>query len=350
MKTFRNIYPQVWDFVNLLLASRKARRHKRWKNDAMAFERRLEENLWELHAELSSLSWQPGPGRQFRIRRPKERLITAAPYRDRVVHHAICNVIEPVLDARFIHNSYACRQNKGTHAAHDKCQHHLRHCRYGFRGDIHRYFPSIDHTILLKHIERWFVDKELMEIIKRIVTSHTESADSLQYFPGDDLFTPTERHRGLPIGNLTSQLFANLYLNDLDHFVTRELKCSAYLRYMDDFMLFSDDKDFLQNARMNIEEFLGDQLRLRPHPKKSQVFATKDGAPFLGFHLYPRRRRILKVNVTEFKHRFSQHRREFRTARLTLDELNSRVRGWIGHAAHGDTYRLRQNVLAGLTL
>ena len=189
-----------------------------------------------------------------------------------------------------------------------------------------------------------------MEIIKRIVTSHYERTDSLQYFPDDNLFTPAERHRGLPIGNLTSQLFANLYLNDLDHFVTRELKCGAYLRYMDDFLLFHDDKDFLHNACSSIEEFLGDQLRLKLHPKKSHIIATKDGSPFLGFHLYPRRRRILKTNVTEFKHRFSQYRREFRAGRLTLDELNSRVRGWIGHASHGDTYRLRQNVLAGLKL
>ncbi|MDP2322608.1 MAG: reverse transcriptase/maturase family protein [Gammaproteobacteria bacterium] len=350
MKTFRHLFPQVWDFDNLCLAARKARRRKRWKPATMDFERHVEENLLDLQEELRTLTWQPGAPRCFVVTRPKAREISAAPYRDRVVHHALCNVIEPVLEARFIHDSYACRPGKGTHAALDRCQTYLRRCRYGLRGDVRRYFPSIDHATLLDMLGRRFPDPDLMTVIARIVGHHQEAAWKHLPLPGDDLLTALERPAGLPIGNLTSQLFANLYLHDLDTFVTQDLRPAGYLRYMDDFVLFHDDKGELARLRGRVDAFLAERLRLTLHPRKSQVFACGDGTPFLGFHLYPRRRRLLARGIREFKRRFREHRQDYLAGRMTLPEITGRVRCWIGHAAHADSYRLRRRLFAGLAI
>lgn len=348
MKTFRHLFPQVWSFDNLCLAARKARRRKRWKSSTMAFERQLEDNLLELQGELRSMAWQPGESRRFIVSRPKQREICAAPYRDRVVHHALCNIIEPIMDSRFIHDSYACRTRKGTHAALDRCQHFLRRFDWGLRGDIKRYFPSIDHGILLGMVSKRFPETEMVELFRRVIAHHQVPAWTALPLPGDDLLTPLDHPAGLPIGNLTSQLFANRYLHELDLFVTQKLRPGAYLRYMDDFIVFHDRKQNLARFRTHIEEFLAEKLRLTLHPRKSQVFRSDNGTPFLGFHLYPRRRRLLAAGIREFKHRFRSYRKSYEAGQMDLADLTNRVRCWIAHAEHGDSYRLRRRLFAGL--
>jgi retron-type reverse transcriptase len=352
MKTYKNIYPQICNFENLYLAWRSARCGKRNRQAVADFEFNLEHNLLELQRELLTHTYQPGGYHNFYIREPKRRLVSAAPFRDRVVHHALCNVIEPIWEARFIHHSYACRVGKGTHKAINQCQQWIRQYRYAFQGDIVKYFPSIDHPILRGLLANKIADRETLWLVDQLLDSGAgiqvdEAPQTL--FPGDDLFTLL-RPRGLPIGNLTSQFWANVYLNELDQFVKQELKCAAYLRYMDDFVLFCDDKAQLHAWKTAVRGYLASSLRLSLHPKKSLVYHVKVGVDFCGFRIYPTHRRLRKSSIRRFVQRFRRQREAYHRGELSLTEINTSVQCWVAHAAHGDTWRLRNRLFNDYTL
>lgn len=346
LKTFKQLYPQIYAFDNLYQAFRAARKGKRDRAAVADFEFNLEHNLLALEDELRAQTYTPGPYTNFYIHEPKRRLVSAAPFRDRVVHHALCNVIEPIWEARFIAHSYACRAGKGVHAALDRCHTWVKRYPYAFQGDIVKYFPSIDHTILSGLLERRIADPSTLWLIRRIMDS---GADILAherpqtYFAGDDLFAAL-RPGGLPIGNLTSQFWANVYLHELDQFVKHELHCPAYLRYMDDFVLFSADKAQLHAWKAAVREFLAERLRLVLHVKKSLVFPVKVGLDFCGFRLYPTHRRLRRSSVRRFVQRFRRQRAAYQAGQLDLETVHTSVRSWIAHAAHGDTWRLRRRL------
>ncbi len=282
MRAARNLFPQVCAFENLYRAFRRARRGKRDREEVAAFEYDLEDNLLKLQDELRTGRYRPGSYRNFWVHEPKRRKISAAPFRDRVVHHALCQVIEPIFERTFIHDSYACRLKKGTHRAVDRCQAFARRHRYVLKADIQKFFPSIDHDILLGLVGNRLADLQVMELVRQILSSGEGVLDEeyvMQWFPGDDLLARF-RPRGLPIGNLTSQFWANIYLDRLDHFAKRHLKCRAYLRYVDDFLLFSDDKGQLHRWKEEVKAFLG-CLRLTLHDRKSVVFPVSEGIDFL---------------------------------------------------------------------
>ncbi len=351
MKTFRHLYPQITTFENLFLAFRNAARGKRRKTDVAEFEYHLEENLFQLQSELQTGDYQPGAYRHFNIYDPKPRLISAAPFRDRVVHHALCQVIEPIFERRFIYDSYACRVGKGTHAALDRAQQFARRYPYVLQCDIQAFFPCMDHQILLAQLARVIGDVPTLSLCKKIMDSgagiHPET-HAPQYFPGDDLFAGL-RPRGLPIGNLTSQFWANVYLNPLDHWIKRQLKCPAYLRYVDDFLLFSDDKEQLHAWRQAISDYLAN-LRLRLHENRAAVFPVSTGIPFLGFRIYPDHRRLKRRNGVAFQRRYARLRAQAAAGKLPLSRLEDAVRGWIAHAKHGDTWGLRRALISSYTL
>lgn len=346
MKTYKHLYPQIHNFGNLYWAYRDARRGKRDRTAVADFEFNLEHNLFSLEAELRDQTYQPGPYTNFYIYEPKRRLVSAAPFRDRVVHHALCDVIEPVWEARFIATSFACRVGKGTHKALDQCHTWVKRYTYAFQGDIVKYFPSIDHQILYSLLARRIADPQTLWLIRQIMDSGAgilvHEAQPL-YLADDDLFAAL-RPRGLPIGNLTSQFWANVYLNELDMFVKHELHCPAYLRYMDDFVLFSDDKAQLHEWKSAVDHFLAERLRVVLHPKKSLVFPVKVGVDFCGFRIYPTHRRLRRSSVRRFVKRFRHQRAAYRQGELSLDALNTSVRSWIAHADHGDTWRLRRRL------
>jgi Reverse transcriptase (RNA-dependent DNA polymerase) len=232
----------LWD--NLLDAWRKAARGKRGHQPAAGFEHQLADRLLELQDDLLSRRYQPGPYVHFQIHEPKLRKISAAPFRDRVVHHALCNVIEPWFERRFIFDSYANRVGKGTHRALDRLQHFARRYRYVLRLDVVTYFPSINHAILRNVLGRVIRDDDLLWLVDTVIGSGAgvlEDHYQMAWFPADDLLSVL-RPRGLPIGNLTSQFWSNCYMNPLDHFIKRELGCHGYVRYVDDLALFSDSK------------------------------------------------------------------------------------------------------------
>ncbi len=310
------------------------------------FEFDLERNLFDLQAELLDGSYRPGAYRSFYIRDPKRRLISAAPFRDRVVHHALCNVIGPLFERTFIGDSYANRVGKGTHAALDRCQSFARRYRYVLQCDIEQFFPSIDLTILREMLARKLADDATMALVDRILEGGAPVLTgeyAMHWFPGDDLFA-VNRPRGLPIGNLTSQFWANVYLNALDQYVKRELRCAAYLRYVDDFLLFSNSKRELWAWKDAVRAKLAN-LRLTLHERESTVYPVTNGIPFLGFRVYPTHRRLKRRNGVLFARRYRRMRRAVACGELRLADVRTRVRGWIAHAAHGNTWRLRRALL-----
>lgn len=346
MKTYKILYPQVYEFANLYQAYRAARKAKRDRVAVASFEFDLEHNLLELQRELCEQTYQPGSYHNFIILEPKRRLVSAAPFRDRVVHHALCNVIEPIWEPRFIYHSYACRVGKGTHRALDQCHAWVRQYRYGFHGDVVKYFPSIDHAILRGLLARRIADRQTLWLIDQFIQSGAgiQSGEAPPvYFTGDDLFTPL-RPRGLPIGNLTSQFWANVFLHELDKFVKHKLRAPAYLRYMDDFVLFSDDKALLHRWKAAIRDFLAERLRLTLHTKKSLVFPVKVGLDFCGFRIYPTHRRLRRSSVRRFVRRLRKQREAYSQGEISLEEMTTSVQCWIAHAQHGDTWRLRHRI------
>jgi retron-type reverse transcriptase len=344
MKRHGNLYALICSFENLLKAAEKAQKGKRFKASTAFFNLELEYELLALRRELTRFMYRPGPYTTFRIRDPKPRLISAAPYRDRVVHHALCNVIEPIFDRTFIYDSYACRKGKGTHAALNRFTQFARQFPYVLRLDVKKYFPSIDHIILKRLIKKKIKDPEAIWLIELIIDSSNPQEWVCDYFPGDDLLTPLDRRRGIPIGNLTSQFFANIYLNTLDHFVKEELGVGGYVRYVDDMALFDCDKVRLWEYRERVSERI-EKLRLKLHPWKCHVLPTARGVNFLGFRIYPDHRRLLGTSVRRAAKRLERLQREYAVGKLSWTDVNRSVQSWLGHVGHGDTYGLRRYLL-----
>ncbi len=340
------MYPQLCSWDNLLLAYSKASKGKRGHPNVAAFEYRLEDNLLALQQELLQQTYTPGRYTSFYIHEPKRRLISAAPFRDRVVHHALCNLIEPIFERSFIADSYANRVGKGTHRALDRCQYFARRYRYALQCDIQQFFPAIDHAVLSTALARKIPDPDVLWLAGRILASGVgvlSEAYTMAFFPGDDLLAAA-RPRGLPIGNLTSQFWANVYLNSFDHFVKRELRCPAYLRYVDDFLLFGDDKPALWSWRAAIVQRL-EGLRLAIHPGAHPRLVT-EGIPFLGFLVFPDRRRLKRRKGVHFQQRLRAQFGAYRAGERSLDQVSASVQGWVNHVRYGNTVGLRKALLA----
>ncbi|HNT77158.1 MAG TPA: reverse transcriptase/maturase family protein [Anaerolineae bacterium] len=351
MKTYKHLYPQICAFDNLYQAHRQARQGGKRKHPAVAeFEHNLGENLLALQEELLTQTYTPGPYHNFIVVERKERKISAAPYRDRVVHHALMNVIGPIFEARFIYDTYANRVGKGTHAALDRAQAFARRYPYVLKCDVREFFPSVDHTLLRDLLAQPIACPRTRKLIDRILAGGADILTdryTMQWFLGDDLLA-VYRSRGLPIGNLTSQHWANLYLHPLDLFVKQTLHCHAYLRYSDDFLLFDADKATLHGWREDIIAFLK-TWRMTIHEEKAQVFPVKNGVDFLGWRVFPYYRRLRRDNVRHAVKRLRRQQAAVARGELPIAALTDSVRAWLAHAAHGNTYRLRKRILRRFT-
>lgn len=344
MKREKWLYDELCCWDNIYLAARKARQRKRSKIDVQRFEYVLEENLMQIQSELVEESYRPGKYNRFTVTEPKERDICAAPYKDRVVHHALINIIEPIWEKEFYYHSYACRAGKGMHKAIIVCQKYMRRNRYVLKCDISKYFPSIDHEILKSILMRKIGDESLLRLIDNVIDNAPEQNSPAVLFPGDDLFTLMERKRGIPIGNLTSQFFANVYLNELDKYIKHECRVRDYLRYMDDFLLFSDSKEELAEIKKKLERFL-EGLRLELHSRKTQIFPLKNGIKFLGFHIFENKMRLQKENIRRFEKRMSKRQKQYADYEIDSGAISQGIVAWLGHAGHGDTKRLINKLL-----
>lgn len=290
----------------------------------MEFEANREDNLFRAIEVLKDGTYQPGEYRVFKAWEPKERIIMALPFFDRVIQHMIVNFIEPIFEKRFLFHSYACRKEKGVHEASKTLSKWLYELEvvqgkkiYAIKGDIHHYFQSVSHDILKAEIRRYISDKALLKILDRIIDHN-------------GIFPPGV---GIPVGNLTSQLFANVYLNKLDQFVKHELKVKYYVRYMDDFIILSEDPAELRRLLAIIEEFLRRELRLELNPKTT-ILAAKNGINFVGYIHYKDHKKIRK----DARRRLTKLLKAFETGEVELEYFDRSIESRFGHMEHADTY------------
>lgn len=344
MKRYGYLWEDIVSFDNLLLAYKKARKGKTKRDEVAHFSLNLEKELFQLQADLENKTYQPSNYRIFTIYERKPRQISAAPFRDRVVHHALMNVVELLIDKRFIYDSYACRKGKGVHQAVQRYQTWSKRYAYTLKLDISRYFPSIDHAILKQQIAHHIKDPHVLWLFDVILDNSPKfPVESLVYFLGDDLFTPLGRRTGIPIGNLTSQFLANLYLDGLDHFVKETLRVKAYLRYVDDAVLLSNNKQELHQWRKAIEEKLID-YRLRMHPRKVNLFSVYEGVDILGYRVFPSHKLLRNDNGYRFARRLRNFSKAYRYGSMGWEDFNGSVQSWIGHSKQADTYGLRKQI------
>jgi hypothetical protein len=274
---------------DLLRAAAKARRGKSRRPDVEAWWLRRETEVLRLAEQLQHGRWRPSPYHFFEIHEPKRRMIAAAPFEDRVVHHALCASLQPLLERRFIARSFSCQIGKGTTAARDCCRQLTNRYRFVLKCDVKKFFPSLDHDVLLGKLAAVIRDPAVLALCKLIVAS----------------FHTPDRPRpcGVPIGNLTSQLWGNFYLDRFDHVITEGERHGAYLRYTDDFLLFSDDKRRLWELRARVVSELA-AMRLELSEPKSRLLATKEGVPFCGFRFLPGLQpRVLGATKRRFENR-----------------------------------------------
>lgn len=332
VERYGNLFEEIVSFENLLVAAKKAFRGKKDMARVAQFYFDMENELLRIREELLNKTYRPGPLRIFRIREPKVREIGASDFRDRVVHHAICNIIEPILERGFIHHSYACRIGKGTHRAVRQAQIFSRKNRYYLKCDIRKYFASIDHEILKTILARKFKDPDLIWILNTVIDS-TQSDQ-----PG----------KGIPIGSLTSQHFANLYLDRLDHHIKDSLMVRSYLRYMDDFILFGDEKADLHSLRFNIRTFLHDELELELNEKVTNLAPVSDGVPFLGFRIFPDLIRLKPENKKRALNTLKSRTRAFKAEKISEEEYSQSLMSITEHLRIADTLNLRRDVFDGM--
>lgn len=344
MKRIGGLWESVVSFDNLYLAWRKARRGKADRPAVARFALDLEHNLLRLQQQLIERAYQPGGYHLFTIYDRKPRNIAAAPFHDRVVHHALMNRVEPVLDSRLYAHSYACRVGKGVHAAVDRYQRWAQRYPYALKLDVSRYFPTIDHQNLKAKLRHLIKDQAVLWLFDRIIDSAPPGNAPLIGFPGDDLVDLMQRRRGLPIGNLTSQFLGNLYLTELDYYLKQQCGVQAYLRYVDDLILLDESKERLWQIKSAVDSFL-QRERLILHPHKTQVLPTAEGVDLLGYRVFPHHRRLRRENGYRFRRRLRDKAKAYARGELGLDDVRASVAAWLGHVRHADSEGLRRSVL-----
>jgi len=321
-----NLYPELCSFNNLLLAFKKASRATKNKPETLLYFYNLEQNLTNLRERLEKETYQPGKYRTFEISDPKRRTISVAPFEDRVVHHALVNVMEPIYERRFIYDSYATRKDKGTHKAVRRAQDFLRTNQFYLKMDIHHYFESVVQDTLIEIIETKIKDKQLMRLIEKIIRNG-----------GDGV-------KGLPIGNLTSQFFANCYLDVFDHWIKEENGEKHYIRYMDDSVLFSNDKEHLKNMRDYCRYMLKNQLGLTLKEKATYINTRQNGLSFLGTRIFPELIRINNKNLKRSLNRLKKREQAFQQGSIEQKEFLQSTNSIIAHLYQYNTLALRRAI------
>ena len=321
----------ITSFANLRHATSMAARAKRRNANVARFLERREAHLFALQDELRAGTWRPGTPTVFEIRDPKPRAITAAPFRDRVVHHALIGPLEERFDAALSPNTYACRRGMGTHRALDHAQAALCGATHFLKLDIARCFPSIRHDVVRATLEPF----ELAPEVGRLIDCILAGARGVE-------------REGLPIGNLTSQWFANLVLGRLDRYVSEAIAPLDYVRYMDDFVLFADGKPALRAARDGIEAFARETLHLTLKERAKLLAPAHQGLPFLGWRLYPGLRRVRPENLARCRARLRRRRAQLHAGALSEEAYIAAVRALFVHRGGRDTVDLRNTLAAEL--
>ncbi|PIO07576.1 hypothetical protein COU59_03215 [Candidatus Pacearchaeota archaeon CG10_big_fil_rev_8_21_14_0_10_34_12] len=344
MKTCKNLYPKVYSLKNLILAWEKARKGKTRKSYVMEFEKDIAYNLKILSDELQNQTYQPKPLETFILRDPKTRKISKSDFRDRIVHHALVNVIEPIFDKTFIYDSCANRKGKGNLFAIRRLYKFMGKVSrngkingwitnnqvkgYCLKADIKHYFQKIKHEILLEIIRKKIRDEKVIWLVEKIIRERD----------GEDF---DKNSAGMPLGNLTSQFFANVYLNELDQFVKHKLKSKFYIRYVDDFVLVHNSKNQLQVWKREIEKFLSTNLKLELHPDKSKIILFSKGIDFVGFINFYHFNLLRKRNLRNMKNKI----RRFLQGEISEEKLGEIFQGWNAYAMRANSFYKRTKMI-----
>lgn len=326
MKRYGNLVQMIADIDNLRLACNKASVGKKLNNDVVAFYSNLDQNLEQIACELASGNMKTIIYRYFKIYEPKERLICATPFSDRIKHHAIMQICHPIFEKRQIEDSYASRPGKGLHKALNRAKHYSKNYQWFLKLDIRKYFDSIDHIILKSQLLNLFKDRKLLNLCEQIISSY-------QTKPG----------KGLPIGNLTSQYFANHYLAQADHFAKHKLKLKAYIRYMDDIIIWANDKNSLMANGLNFEEFINSKLLLQL--KQFCINKMVCGLPCLGYVIFPNKIRLNAKSKIRFYEKLSKSYHSFDKSQITQQEFKQKLSSLFNFVNHADSFNLRKKIL-----
>ncbi|MFA6386734.1 MAG: reverse transcriptase/maturase family protein [Candidatus Paceibacterota bacterium] len=333
MKIYRNLFNNIIKPETLFLAWKEFKDGKSKKLDVLTFERELEQNIFKLARDLSSKTYKHDGYSDFYISDPKRRHIHKATVRDRVLHHAIVMILNPIFEPSFIANSFSCRVGKGAHKGvsalrnmiQKESRNNTKQC-YVLKCDVQKFFDSIDHNILLSILRRKIKDPDTMWLVENIVQSYVSTKS--------DLF----HNRGVPIGNLTSQLFANVYMNEFDQFMKHELRVRHYARYTDDFVVVSSDKVYLENLILKISKFLDATLGLNLHPNKVEILPYGKGIDFLGYIIFPRhtliRKRTGKRILWKFKNKIELYQEKV----IEKESVEASLNSYLGVLSHANAY------------
>ena len=322
---FRHInYEKIISIDNLLDSWREFLRGKKKLKDVIEFSLHLTDHILQLHQDLKDKTYRHGKYHAFKINDPKPRDIHKASVRDRLVHHSIYKILYPYFDNKFIFDSYSCRLDKGTHKAIARFKNFSQKVSVNntrtvwiLKGDIKKFFASIDHIILQGILKRYIVDQDILWLLNQLISSFN---------------TEDKTNVGLPLGNLTSQLFVNIYMNEFDQFIKHKLKVKYYIRYADDFVVFSKNKIYLEQLIPQLGKFLGNNLRLTLHPQKLFIRTLASGVDFLGWVIFPH----------HLVPRTSTKKRMFK--RLQQHCSKKSLTSYTGILGHGNTYKIVREI------
>ncbi len=321
---FAHTYNDIISINNLLESWHEFLRGKRKRKDVSEFSLHFMDNIISLHSELKDKTYTHGTYHAFKINDPKPRDIHKATVRDRLLHHAVYKILYPYFDKKYIYDSYSCRTDKGTHKAIKRLEYFTRKVSknntrtvWVLKCDIQKFFANIDHKILKNVFEQHIDDPNILWLLDRIISSFHTNYNS---------------NSGLPLGNLTSQLFVNIYMNEFDQFVKRKLKAKYYIRYADDFVILHTDKSYLRQLTPQIAKFLNDKLKLSLHPNKLFLKTIDSGVDFLGWVNFSHHR----VLRTSTKHRMFK--------KLNHAQSHETTTSYLGLLSHGNAYRLREKI------
>ena len=330
MKTYRKIFDKIISLENLELAYKKARKGKTKKDYVIEFESNLKENVLQLHTELKNETYKPEPLKTFTLRDPKTRVISKSAFRDRVIHHAICNIIESIFDKTFINECCANRKGKGNLYAlslfdkyKKKVTNNNTKTAFCLKADIRHYFFEVNQEILLNILRRKIKDERTINLINKILKNYPD------------------KEKGMPLGNLTSQFFANVYLNELDYFVKHKLRAKYYVRYVDDFVILHENRIQLEVWKFFINKFLKENLQIELHPEKSRVIPLSRGVDFVGFRNFYYYRLLRKRNVKNMLNKI----KSFKGGFVSYEKLLESFQGWNAYAKWANSHKLRKSVL-----
>lgn len=327
MKRSGNLLYEITDADNLRFAAWKAAKGKRHSTEILKWFENMEEHIAKLRDQILSGQVQVGNYRYFKVYEPKERQICASAFGEQVLHHAVMNICHAQFEKVQIFDSYASRKGKGTYAALERAKVFTRQNDWYLKLDVKKFFESIHHEVLVQQLCRMFKDPAVVGVFEQIIHSYEAS-------PG----------RGLPIGNLTSQYFANHYLATLDHFIKEKLRIKAYVRYMDDMVCWSADKEGLLEARDHITDFVEKELACKLKPEG--LNRTTTGLPFLGYHVFPYHVRLLQKSKQRFIRKMRSIDDHYQSGEWPESKCQRKVLPLLAFTKHSDANQFRQNILS----